>query len=70
MAGRFGSHYFLEGGKLKRSNRLKTHVDLTELMVLFATLAFLVEIGWSLRSVLGLLIMLLALVGIASREQS
>jgi hypothetical protein len=59
-----------EGGKLKQSNRLKTHVDLNELMVLFATLAFLVEIGWSLRSVLGLLIVLLALVGLASREQS
>jgi hypothetical protein len=55
---------------LKPSNRLKTHVDLTEPMVLFATLAFLVAIGWSLRSVLGLLILLLALVGLASREQS
>lgn len=52
---------------MKQSNRLKTNVDLTELMVLFATLAFLVEIGWSLRSVLGLLIVLLALVGLASR---
>jgi hypothetical protein len=70
VAGWFGSHYLLEGGKMKQSNRLKSNVDLSELMVLFATLAFLVEIGWSLRSVLGLLIVLLALVGLASRGQS
>jgi hypothetical protein len=55
---------------MRQSNRLKTDVDLTELMVLLATLAFLVEIGWSLRFVLGLLIVLLALVALASREGS
>lgn len=55
---------------MKQSGQLKTNVDLTELMVLLATLAFLVEIGWSLSFVLGLLVMLLALVALASRDGS
>lgn len=56
--------------EMKQSNWLKTNIDLTELMVVFATLAFLLQIGWSLPAVCGLLIIFLALVSLISREQS
>jgi|HubBroStandDraft_6_1064221.scaffolds.fasta_scaffold339032_1 hypothetical protein len=55
---------------MKQPNRLKTHLDVTELMVLLATLAFLVQIGWSVRLVFGLLILLLMLVALVSGRQS
>lgn len=55
---------------MKEPNRPKSHVDTGEIVVLLAVLALLIEIGWSLRVVFGLVVVLLALVAVLDERRS